>query len=518
MELRNYQRELMHSVHRHLRDGRRRICCTAPTGAGKTVIMSAWCESAVRQDRRVLVIADRRLLVSQAWRTMDREGIHTGQIMAGEPYEPDCPVQIASLATLRSRQRLCAINQGNRSLYFPPADLILVDEAHKAGFGRVVREYPGAIVIGMTATPVDATGCALWGPNRDYEALAQSATNSSLIGAGWLLRTRVWAPSEPDVVGVSFSGAEYNQKQLGERVTACTAFANILDEWRPHMWRKTIVFAPSVSLCYGLQEDFERVLGQGRVYVIDASTKKDRREEILDEMARGNGQVLLSVDVLREGFDLPIASCAIDLQPNRKLRTYWQKIGRIKRLYPGQDHCVWLDMAGNYWRHTDPNGDPDWESLDQGGTIDDPKPREPGEPEPVRCPRCGYVFSEPVRNGTVCPNCGHEFDSRIRIRKVRQGDGRLVEVTVRDKVEKSAERKREDEWIGMLYMGWYRHMSFNQCAALYKRRYGAWPDRGWFCRPKDGFDGATKVHHRFERKADIYKLYMEGKGDVECPT
>jgi superfamily II DNA or RNA helicase len=269
-----------------------------------------------------------------------------------------------------------------------------------------------------------------------------------------------------------------------------------------------------VAYANGIAIDFSRRLGQGRAHVIDASTSKSERERILGEMTDGDGKVLVSVDVLREGFDLPIASCAIDLQTNKKLRTYWQKIGRIKRIYPGQRECVWIDMAGNYWRHPDPNCDPDWESLGAGHTTDD-MPKKPGEPEPVRCPRCGHVFPEGgVRAGSTCPECGYEFDSRVKIRKIRQGSGKLVEVTVRDKQEKSAERRREDAWIGELFRGWCANMSFNQCAASYYRRHGEWPSSSWFKVPPTTFDGYTKVRAEFARKGDLYRRYLEGKEHV----
>jgi DNA repair protein RadD len=52
-------------------------------------------------------------------------------------------------------------------------------------------------------------------------------------------------------------------------------------------------------------------------------------------MPPGIVRVLVTVDVVSEGFDVPAASCAILLRPTQSLGLYLQQVGRVLRPAPG---------------------------------------------------------------------------------------------------------------------------------------------------------------------------------------
>tara|TARA_Y100000310_G_scaffold145607_1_gene144927 strand:+ start:1177 stop:1530 length:354 start_codon:yes stop_codon:yes gene_type:complete len=83
--LRPYQHNLVTRTHEEIATGRRRIIWVAPTGSGKTVIVSEYISQAVARGRGVLFLAHRRELIHQAHQKLYDNGIDAGIILAGHP-------------------------------------------------------------------------------------------------------------------------------------------------------------------------------------------------------------------------------------------------------------------------------------------------------------------------------------------------------------------------------------------------------------------------------------------------
>lgn len=441
--------------------GRRKVLFVMPTGGGKRYSGVWLAKKTQSQGKRCLVVTDRRILVKQMYDELERFGVDYGIIMGDAAQNRDAPVQVASIHTLVSRH----LPHGHG---LPGADMVIVDEAHKSldAYAELFKHYPQALIVGLTATPVGPGGGALVGTGL-YDAMIEAVTNSELIRQGLLLPVHMLAPSEPHIQGVTINdGAEFNQSQLAKKVWSVTTHADILKEWEPHSHRKTIVFAPGVAFCHGLRKDFYMAGYEGAV--ISAETTPNAREEMF---ARFNDpddklRLLISVDVLREGFDAPIASCVIDLQPSNQLRSVWQKWGRGKRAYEGQEDWVLIDMAGNWWRHLHPNDDPDWQGIKGETTTADMRRKLDKEKEPRRCPACKEVWM----GGTKCPLCQWEGKPNEKVRHIRKGDGKLTEIVDR-------ERAPADDWENIL--GWWRselyagaagRKSLNQCRAAFEHK------------------------------------------------
>jgi superfamily II DNA or RNA helicase len=226
------------------------------------------------------------------------------------------------------------------------------------------------------------------------------------------------------------------------------------------------VFAPGVSFCRGLKRDFD--FWGHHAEVIHAETHTDDRDEIFERFNDPNDklQVLISVDVLREGFDAPIASCVIDLQPNNQLRTVWQKWGRAKRAYAGQSEWVLIDMAGNWWRHIHPDDDPDWQGVTKKVSTNDLRKKKKKDDEPRRCPKCSEVWM----GGLKCTACGFEIQESERVRHIRQGNGKLKEIVDKEKAPPSEWEKLLKVFQGCLYGGARGNKTLNQVRADFERR------------------------------------------------
>ena len=496
--LRPHQIDAAHWLYDALRVYRQ-VLLAMPTGAGKRYLAVWLCEQAIKKLRRILFVTNRRLLVEQMFEHAASEGIHHGVIMANsDGWDMTAPIQIASVQTLESRYygKGAGATAGEG---LPPADLIIIDEGHRdtERYVELIGYYPNAKVVLLTATPVGAQGKSLTPP---FDAMIEGAKNTQLIRDGLLLPTKVYAPSEPDIQGVKIvNREEFSQAGLAKRVQEVTVFADVFQEWSCHADRKTVCFAPGVAFARGLTEQFNHRLGSGAAYLITADTKPDERKAALEAVESGTGKILVSVDILREGWDMPIISCGIDLQPNNQLRTYWQKIGRVKRAHPGQTHAVWIDMAGNYWRHPHPDEDPDWSVKDDETTQEryDQKPREK---KPSLCPQCGAV-----RKGRTCHDCGHEA-SGPPIRRIRMGNGKLREIRHVEKLkrEKTDLERKLDKWKSVLFIGLNSgNLTFDGCRYLYQKKHGEWPD---YSLPFVTEPGSTEGKRKVADALDVRRL------------
>lgn len=487
-ELRPYQTKTVHLTHGAIADGHSDVCCVGPTGMGKRILIVWWCAKAVSQGKRVLIATDRRMLVNQMADELRDFGIAFGVIMGSRVQQIEYPVQVASIQTIKRRGMLEA------GVGLPDADIVFVDEAHKDPdtYLALFQRYPHAKHVGLTATPVDAKGRSLEGTY--YGKVVEGCKNSELIKQGFLLPTTVICPSEPDIAGVTINdGEEFNQATLSKAVWSVTTFANVFDEWAPFADRQTIVFVPGVAYARGMAEgpgDSFKARGIEAI-VIESEMKPADRERAFNAFKRREVRVLLTVDILKEGSDFPIASCAVDLQPNSQLRTYWQKCGRIKRIFEGQTQAIYIDMAGNLWRHyMHPDDDPDWFSISGEQTTreltirkrTDSNSEEPKEPKLIVCPKCG----ESRKGGPKCPNCGHEYDKQVK--HIRMGDGKLKEVSAEyvAKREKTEQEKVAGWWKSELFIGRKQNRTLAQCGEMFKRRRKMQLPKGLPCLPEFG--------------------------------
>lgn len=499
LTLRPRQQHGKRLVHEQFRLGKKRVLYVAPTGSGKRFQAVDWAMAADRQQRECLIVTDRRTLVTQMADELEAFGVPFGIIM-GDTTENRQPfVQVASIQTLDMRY----LDEGKEGL--PPASLILIDEAHKSPdqYARLLARYPDALWIGLTATPVGPQGRSMIG--QIYEVLVEGCRNSELIADGLLLPTTIYAPSEPSIKGISLNdGAEFNQAKLSRMVRGVTSFANVFREWMPFADRKTIVFAPGVAYARGLadgdSQDCDSFRARGiRAAVIEAATKDADRQRMFDEFKYGDLKVLVSVDVLKEGFDAPIASCGIDLQPNSQLRTYWQKVGRIKRAYEGQDEAIWIDMAGNCWRFPHPDEDPEWGKVTDRVSTQDliQRARDAGKAAPqIRCPQCSAMR----QSGPKCPQCGHVCSSKESVRMIRMGEGKLKKLSAEHKrtVELTDIERKAKKWQSELFASLRGGKTLKAAAASYYRRHGEWPPHNIPCMPKrDSVEWSMRV-------ADLY--------------
>jgi len=423
MQLRGYQQQAIDDLRNAYRAGCRAPLLCLPTGGGKTIIFSAIAQSAVGRGRQVLILVHRRELLHQASRKLTNIGLDYGLIAAGIPAT-DHPVRIASVQTL--------VRRLPRMDWQP--SLIIIDEAHHASAGqwsRILDKWPNAFRLGVTATPCRLSGAGL---GTAFDQLVLGPSVSNLISAGFLSPARIYAPPViADLTGLRRRAGDYAADQAATAMDRPTVTGDAIAHYqRLAPGQRAIAFCCSIDHASHVAASFNAA-------GISAATllgNTPDRDVVVAAFDAGSVQILVTVDVVSEGFDIPAASCAILLRPTQSLGLYLQQVGRVLRPAPDKDHALVLDHVGNVHRHGFPDDHREW-NLAEGA------PRAAGAAAPsVRtCPECFAAF----KPAPQCPVCGANCVPENR-RPIKQVAGELQELNreyVRQRIEERQRGRRE---------------------------------------------------------------------------
>src|SRR6476620_1984786 len=172
---------------------------------------------------------------------------------------------------------------------------------------------------------------------------------ADLIAQGYLVRTHVYAPVNPDLKGVRTVAGDYVESQLAERMDTDRLVGGIIEHWHKFgKRRRTVCFAVSVGHSIHIRDEF---LKSGvRAEHIDGSTPKAERDAALERLASGEIEVVTNCMVLTEGWDMPAIGCLILARPTRQLGLYRQMVGRGLRPAPEKTDCIVIDHSGATYR------------------------------------------------------------------------------------------------------------------------------------------------------------------------
>lgn len=342
MELRAYQQAAIDGICSQWQSGNRRTLLVLPTGCGKTIVFCKLAEKMVRQGNRVLIMAHRGELLEQA---ADKLHQATGLHCATEKAEESClgswfRVVVGSVQSLQRPKRLGQFPED----YF---DTIIVDEAHHClsdGYQRVLEHFPGANVLGVTATPDRGDMRNL---GQYFDSLAYEYPLAKAIRDGYLSPIKAETiPLQLDLRSVGIQSGDFKAGDLG------TALDPYLQSIAQEMAvrcanRKTVVFLPLVKT----SQKFRDILNDAGFRAAEVNGESRDRAEILQDFENGKYNVLCNSMLLTEGWDCPSVDCIVVLRPTKIRSLYCQMVGRGTRLSPGKDHLLLLDFLWHTERH-----------------------------------------------------------------------------------------------------------------------------------------------------------------------
>ena len=467
MDLRPYQRDVIADIEREIAAGQRRIIAVAPTGAGKTIVAASIIKGAQVKGQRVLVLAHTREIIRQTSLKLSAYDIEHGIIQAGLVADPDRSVQIASIATLWSRAMRRSI------MPLPPANLLIIDECHHCPantYRKIIDEYPNAILLGLTATPCRGDGRGLGGI---FDVIVECPQVAELIEQKHLVRTRVFAPVNPDLKGVETRVGDYVESQLADRMDRANLVGDIVSHWHKHgERRKTVAFAVNVAHSLHIRDEF--IKSGVRAEHVDGSTPKPDRDAALARLASGETELITNCQVLGEGWDLPEVACCILARPTKKMGLYRQMVGRVLRPAPGKVNAIVLDHSGAVFRHGFVEDPVEW-TLDPEKRSVSPihsKRVELGSRSRLlECSQCGSMRTA----GEACQQCGFLPQRPPKAIVFRDGNLALVD-RQRRAAQSISDPNERMRWHGMLtQIAAQRGYKAGWIAHKFKEKFGTWP-------------------------------------------
>jgi len=472
-----YQIRLLNLCRKAIADKYRRILLQGETGMGKSVVFCEIIRGAYEKGKTVRFMLHRRKILDQVEKYLIDLKIPYGLIKGGEKHEDWHQVQLGMVQSIH--RRLC-------TPYMTQGDIIIIDEAHTScspTYIKVIEHlmHEKSILIGLTATPVRKSG---YGMGKMYDILIQSSayggTSKDLINLPEprLVPIRYYAPVEPDLTGVPMVGGDYNMKVLESRYLGSNLIDNYVDWWfKLSEKRQTFIFCTGIKHSIAVRDAFLKA-GINCEHM-DGNTPEDEQAAIIDRFEYGNTQIITSCDLLIEGFNCCSIACIMVLRSTKSIRIYFQMLGRGRRVHPGKQDCVVIDLSGSFAEHGPIEEFPGWH-LDDGTKNVNPSQaaRKARNSEPIECPVCSLKYTGQIR----CPQCGNIPTKTTYPKDIEYIDGILGEIvlsTGKAKIKVPTFAEKKDWYQQAKNYQWSKGKDDKWCAAMFKTRFGGWPPFGF---------------------------------------
>ena len=342
MQLRPYQEEAVKAIFNEWESGHLHTLLVMATGLGKTVTFADIAQKEVGEGKRVLILAHRGELLDQA---ADKIGALTGL---------KCAVEKAEQTSLGSWRRVTvgsvqSLQRPARLEKFPGDywDTIIIDEAHHAlsdGYQTVIKHFPEARILGVTATPDRGDMKSL---SQVFDSCAYEYGIDKGIRSGYLCP--LMAETIPLNIDLSEVKTQNGDYAVGDLDCALDPYLEqIAQEMVSRCQnRKTVVFLPLIVT----SQKFCKLLQEHGLTAAEVNGQSEDRAEILHDFEAGKYQVLCNSMLLTEGWDCPSVDCIVVLRPTKVRALYTQMVGRGLRLSPGKENCLILDFLWHTARH-----------------------------------------------------------------------------------------------------------------------------------------------------------------------
>lgn len=240
--------------------------------------------------------------------------------------------------------------------------LVIVDEGHNTGTWKrleILKELKPAAVVGLTATAYRSSGPYKW-PNEYGFEIVDAMPLPECIMEGWLspmagiaIDTKVLLPKEVrDINGLNYrrlNKALRNHPHLFERIAT-----EIGTRFLPS-GMKTVIIVNRINQEACVMARILKRMGFSVGLAVNQTKANELREEFVTNEAIGRYklppehpdsiQVLISPQVIGEGFDAPMTECVVWAAPTMSALRYTQVVGRGTRICPGKKFCLIVDFV-----------------------------------------------------------------------------------------------------------------------------------------------------------------------------
>lgn len=352
-ELRDYQGEAVDEVEKRRGEGEKRALVIMATGLGKSLVANQLMANELRRNpyQEVLVLAHMTDLVRQleisSWRQLEKT--YSTHLWT----EGERPAYRGGVVFATWQSLFAAMERGDQELR-SRFGLVVVDEAHhapSAGFSNLLEFLSPNFLVGLTATP--------WrGDERDLTTLFGEPAYTCDIVTGMQLgylasvdyRMLTDGIDWDEVARASRQGltvADLNQRLLvperdiGMVEVICSKMSELE---RP----RALAFCRSIEHAERLQPLFA---ARGvRAALLHSRLSREQRFKNLSGFRLGEIDMLISIEMLNEGIDVPEVNLVAFMRVTHSRRIFIQQLGRGLRLSPGKKEVIVLDFVADIRR------------------------------------------------------------------------------------------------------------------------------------------------------------------------
>lgn len=375
--VRDHQSKALIALRDFLAEGEYSGYISHATGTGKTHIIAELAKAL--KGIRIVVLSPTKQILSQTGSIVER---NSPEIEFSNYYSVEKGDLSAQLINTTYPSFMCLLAEGK--INTEEIGMVISDEGHMA-IGpqrhRIFRQLPNAIMIGLTATPYFRQLDFHISRNlvREDEPwvgmFRKSIHNYSLDEA---IDDGVLRPVESCIIktgvnvdDIKIQGGEYDRAELARRLdvmqrnslviaaiagpkalpsTATPAQVDALMELHEKIKNRTIaIFGFSRSnidnLAMGINASG---VTAGAVH---HRVSNDECARLINGHAKGDIRVILTVDMLKQGWDSPTTSVGIMLKPTYSGVSATQRLGRILRPHESATSAIAIDFVDDFRKH-----------------------------------------------------------------------------------------------------------------------------------------------------------------------
>jgi len=341
-----------------------------PTGTGKTRLAL----NLIQQFDTSMFITPRINLSMQTHSVFGEALDEVGLLQGSNSSNLSAPHIVANLQTLESRIKKAG------DVELPYYDCVIFDEIHYS-YDRIKQLIPKlncGRVIGLTGTPFQSDGTPLEGAR-----IIEPFDINWFIEQGYLSKLKCMQSVLIDDCKLKKSTGEsgFTQNSVDEITRDDIFNQGIISATKNKIIGQTIVFAASIIHCEKLAEGYR----DAGFKVLTMHSNLDDSLEQLAKFKAGEAQLLITVNMVSFGTDVPEVITAVIARPIGSKSLYRQIVGRILRTAPDKTEALLLDCGGNIRRLGHPLA-----------RVQPPEEREyKSEPKCAECehPKAPYLFS-----------------------------------------------------------------------------------------------------------------------------
>ena len=398
----------------------------APTGCGKSLMLSAVTKEIIGNKKKALILAHRDELTSQNEAKFLKINPDTKtSIFDAKQKSFSGQVVFAMVQTLCREANLKML---------PKFDLLVIDEAHHAtsdSYQKIIIRLkdlnPNLLIYGVTATPNRGDKKSL---SKIFSNVADQIKISELIASGHLVPPKTYiidVGTQNTLNQVKRTAGDFDMREVEEIMNKSPINDAIINHWKSKAGkRKTVIFCSTINHAVSVTKSFN---DKGiKAALIHGNLSEIERKSTLNSFEIGNVQIIVNVAVLTEGWDYQPTSCVILLRPSSFKSTMIQMIGRGLRvvdplIHPNvtKNDCVILDFGTSSLTHGCLEVDANLEVIKKKGVKQQSNSQK-------QCSGCNSLI--PVQSNQ-CPLCEADLSRESQeVAKQELKDFNMLEIDI----------------------------------------------------------------------------------------